>query len=91
MQVQWRLTVFVIFFCVVHASQIEKIKEKNEKTKDGKVIQIYSTAERTKIWVKDGKTYKSANFPKFIQRLQTGGQKAMCKTLKRFNVSWLHK
>ena len=75
MQLQLRLTVFVIFICIVHASQIEKRKENNEKTKDGKVIQISSTAERTKIWVKDGKTYKSANFPKFIQRLQTGGQR----------------
>ena len=75
MQLQLRLTVFVIFICVVHASQIEKIKENNEKTKDGKVIQISSTAERTKIWVKDGKTYKSVNFPKFIQRLHTGGQR----------------
>ena len=75
MQLQLRLTVLVIFICVVHASQIEKIKENNEKTKDGKVIQISSTAERTKIWVKDGKTYKSVNFPKFIQRLHTGGQR----------------
>ena len=75
MQLQLRLTVFVIFICVVHASQIEKIKENNEKTKDVKVIQISSTAERTKIWVKDGKTYKSVNFPKFIQRLHTGGQR----------------
>ena len=75
MQLQLRLTVFVIFICVVHASQIEKIKKNNEKTKDGKVIQISSTAERTKIWVKDGKTYKSVNFPKFIQRLHTGGQR----------------
>ena len=75
MQLQLRLTVFVIFICVVHATQIEKIKENNEKTKDGKVIQISSTAERTKIWVKDGKTYKSVNFPKFIQRLHTGGQR----------------
>ena len=75
MQLQLRLTFFVIFICVVYASQIEKIKENNEKTKDGKVIQISSTAERTKIWVKDGKTYKSVNFPKFIQRLHTGGQR----------------
>ena len=75
MQLQLRLTVFVIFIFVVHASQIEKIKENNEKTKDGKVIQISSTAERTKIRVKDGKTYKSVNFPKFIQRLHTGGQR----------------
>ena len=51
------------------------VKENNEKTKDVKVIQISSTAERTKIWVKDGKTYKSVNFPKFIQRLHTGGQR----------------
>ena len=76
MQLHLRLTVFVIFICVVHdASQIERIKENNEKTKDVKVIQISSTAERTKIWVKDGKTYKSVNFPKFIQRLHTGGQR----------------
>ena len=76
MQLQLRLTVFVIFICVVHdASQIKRIKENNEKTKDGKVIQICSPAERTKTWVKDGKTYKSVNFPKFIQRLHTGGQR----------------
>ena len=75
MQLQLRLTVFVIFICVVHTSQIEKIMENNEKTKDGKVIQISSTAERTKILIKDGKTYKSVNFPKFIQRLHTGGQR----------------
>ena len=75
MQLQLRLTVFVIFICVVHASQIERIKENNEKTKDDKVMQISSTAERTKIWVKDGRTYKSVNFPKFIHRLHKGGQR----------------
>ena len=75
MQLQLKLTVFVILICVGNASQIERIKENNEKTKDVKVIQISSTAERTKIWVKDGKTYKSVNFPKFIQRLHTGGQR----------------
>ena len=75
MQLQLRLRVFVIFICVVNASQIERIEENNEKTKNGKVIQISSTGERTKIWVKDGKTYKSVNFPKFIQRLHTGGQR----------------
>ena len=69
MQLQLRLTVFVIFICVVHdASQIERIKEKNEREKDDKMIEITSS-------VNDGRTYKSVHFPKFMHRLHTGGQR----------------
>ena len=68
MQLQLKLTVFVIFICVGNASQIERIKENNERQKDDKVIEITSS-------VNDGKTYKSVHFPKFMHRLHTGGQR----------------
>ena len=68
MQLQLKLTVFVIFICVGNASQIERIKENNEREKDDKVIEITSS-------VNDGRTYKSVHFPKFMHRLHTGGQR----------------
>ena len=68
MQLQLKLTVFVIFICVGNASQIERIKENNERQKDDKVIEITSSFN-------DGRTYKSVHFPKFMHRLHTGGQR----------------
>ena len=68
MQLQFKLIVFVIFICVGNASQIERIKENNERQKDDKVIEITSS-------VNDGRTYKSVHFPKFMHRLHTGGQR----------------
>ena len=68
MQLQFKLIVFVIFICVGNASQIERIKEKNEREKDDKMIEITSS-------VNDGRTYKSVHFPKFMHRLHTGGQR----------------
>ena len=68
-----KLLVFVIFICIANASQIKGIEENNEKQKDDKVIQISSTAERTKCnilkIIANGRTYKSANFPEFMHRL----------------------
>ena len=74
MQLQLKLLVFVIFICIANnASQITGIEENNEKQKDDKVIQISSTAERTKCnilkIIANGRTYKSANFPEFKHRL----------------------
>ena len=73
MQLQLKLLVFVIFICIGNASQIIGIEENNEKQKDDKVIQISSTAERTKCnilkIIANGRTYKSANFPEIMQRL----------------------
>ena len=68
MQLQLKLTVFIIFICVGNASQIERIKENNERQKDDKVIEITSS-------VNDGRTYKSVHFPKFMHRLHTRGQR----------------
>ena len=68
MQLQLKLTIFVIFICIGNASQIERIKENNERQKDDKVIEITSS-------VNDGRTYKSVHFPKFMHRLHTGGQR----------------
>ena len=70
MQLQFKLTVFVIFICVGNASQIERIKENNEREKDDKMIKLEITSS-----VNDGRTYKSVHFPKFMHRLHTGGQR----------------